>query len=455
MWKFKIRPLPLKVNPSELITVSDVVQYHPPDLSRSTIWGRVAITGGALGFGLSVLGVSAASVYYRLNYFTVDNAVVNGQTIELRSPIDGTVSTFETQPGRVVNSGQVLVRVKPVVNTDTEVVKLQGELEVLRSQYTQVQQTLVLLKTQLIGLDQQEGQFTAQQEQVANRDRSVNAAKVSAGLTGFGEHQALIDSAMAKAKAAQVEYDRYATLAAEGGISQQKVAQMKAIWQSAEADVIHATAAKKTAEATLETLREEAPVPVLTASNAIQNQRLILIQTIQEQTATSGKLSTEISAKQAQLKLDQANVALQSKDTELKAPSSGTVFQTVSSLGEQVTRSTPLLTVVDCKSRWIEAFIPANQASRINRSKPVQVQIVASGPKTPDFSGQIESLNGVNPDGLRQQSQAVFPIVPVNLNAQMPARVVVKLNSNQDIPSNQTMCGIGQSVKLTFSTQGS
>ena len=214
-------------------------------------------------------------------------------------------------------------------------------------------------------------------------------------------------------------------------------------------------AAKKTAEATLETLREEAPVPVLTASNAIQNQRLILIQTIQEQTATSGKLSTEISAKQAQLKLDQANLALRSKDTELKAPSSGTVFQTVSSLGEQVTRSTPLLTIVDCKSRWIEAFIPANQASRINRSKPVQVQIDASGPKTPDFSGQIESLNGVNPDGLRQQSQAVFPIVPANLNAQMPARVVVKLSSNQDIPSNQTMCGIGQSVKLTFSTQGS
>ena len=455
MWKLKIRPLPLKVDPSELITVSDVVEYNPPDLSHSTIWGRVAITGGALGFGLSVLGVSIASVHYRLNYFSVDNAVVNGQTLELRSPIDGVVSAFDAQPGRVVDSGQVLVRVKPVVVSDTVAIKLQGEIEVLRSQQTQVQQTLALLNTQLIGLDQQDSQFTLQQEQIANRDRSVNAAKVSAGLTGFGEYQALIDSAMAKATAAQVEYDRYATLAAEGGISQQKVAQMKAIWQSAEADVVHATAAKKTAESTLEALREEAPVPILTASNAIQNQRLILIQTIQDQTATLGKLSTEISAKQAQLKVDQANLALRSKDTELKAPSSGTVFQTASSLGEQVNRSTPLITVVDCKSRWIEAFVPASQASRINRSKPVQVQIETQGQKTPPFSGKIESLNGVNPDELKHQAQAVFPIVPANLNAQMPARVVVKLNANQDIPANQTMCGIGQSVKLTFSTQGS
>ena len=455
MWKFKIRPLPLKVDPSELITVSDTIQYNPPDLSQSTIWGRVAITGGALGFGLSVLGVSAASVYYRLNYFSVDNAVVNGQTIELRSPIDGTVSAFDAQPGRVVDSGQVLVRVKPVIVSDTVTIKLQGEIEVLRSQQTQIQQTLALLNTQLVGLNQQDNQFTVQQEQIVNRDRSVNAAKVSAGLIGFSEHQALIDSARAKATAAQMEYDRYATLAAEGGISQQKVAQMKAIWQSAEADVLHATATKRTAEATIEALREEAPVPVLTPSNAIQNQRSILVQTIQDQTATLGKLSTELSAKQAQLKVEQANLALRSKDTELKTPSSGTVFQTASSVGEQVSRSTPLITVVDCKSRWIEAFVPANQASRINRSKPVQVQIETQGQKVPSFSGQIESLNGVNPDGLKHQSQAVFPIVPANLNAQMPTRVVVKLNANQDLPAKQTMCGIGQSVKLTFSTQGS
>ncbi len=449
MWKLKIRPLPQNIQSTAMIASPKVIHYKAPDLSRSTIWGRLAVTGGSLGFGVAVLGISAASFQYRLSYFSVENAIINGSTIDLRSPADGSISAFEVKTGQEVQAGQVLAKIKPLAINDTLGVKLQGELDVLRSQQHQIQQTLSLLNTQLRGLDQQEFQFTAQQQQLTAQGQSVNTAKVSAATLELDQHQAQIESAMAQAKAARVDYDRYAALAKEGGISEQKVSQVRAIWESAEAEVARTKAAQLAAAASIETLQEEAPVPLLTASHYLQNQRINLMQAVQDQTASLNRLATEIAAKQTQLKAEQAVQTLRSLDINLQAPSDGKVFQTNSNMGEQVNRSTPLMTVVDCKNRWIEAFVPSEQATRFNRSKPVNVQI--SG-KPEALSGQIESINGVNPDELKRQSQAVFPIVPANLSAQMPMRVVVKLKDNQDIPATQNMCGIGQSVKLTFST---
>jgi multidrug resistance efflux pump len=451
MWKLKSFPLALKSNPIELSEI-DPTSYQSPDLSKSTIVGRLAVTGGSLVFGTLVLSVTVVAAQHRLNYFTVDNALVNGPTIVLRSPIDGTLATFVAQTGQAVEGGHVLAKVSPIAVTDTLRLKLQGEIDVLQTQRSQIQQTLVLMNVQRQGLDQQDAQFAVQQEQLNSQSQSLNQAKVSAATIGLGQYAVLIDSAITKARVAQVEYDRYAALAIAGGISQQKATQMKAAWESAEAEVVYAKSVQSGAAAAADSLQEEAPVPLPTVSNALQNQRLMLMQTIQDQTATLSQVTTAISAKQRELQVHQANIKVQSQATELKAPSSGMIFRTTSNRGEQVDRSTPLITMVDCNSRWIEAFIPAAQANRINRSRPVQVAL--TGQKTPPFSGRIESLNGINPDELKHQSQAVFPIVPANLNTQVPVRVVVKLKIKQDIPITQSMCGIGQSVKLTFSTQG-
>lgn len=448
MTQTNTRPI-IPENASVATSLSKDGLYQAPDLSQSTIWGRVAIAGGTVGFGGLVLTLGAMATQYRLNYFSVDNAIVNGQTIEVRSPIEGSISSFEVKPGSEVQTGQVLAKVKPAATIDTTTVKLEGELNVLRSKQTQTQQTLSLLNSQLSGLAQQEFQLITQQDQITAQGQSVNVAKVSAATIDLRQNDAHINSATAKVTAAKVDYDRYAELAAQGGISQQKVSQMKAIWDVAEADLAQANAAKASAVASIDALQDAAPLPVL--SMPLQAQRLSLTQMIQDQTANLNRLAAEITAQQLQLKVHQAELKLKSAETELKAPIQGKVFRTASTLGEQVNRSTPLMTVVDCQNRWVEAFIPANQVSRINRSQPVQILVEG---KSQPMMGEIESLNGVNPDELKQQTQAVFPMVPTNLNGQVPAHVIVKLINNQDIPITQNMCGIGQSVKITFSTQG-
>lgn len=66
------------------------------------------------------------------------------------------------------------------------------------------------------------------------------------------QKQAELDSAAAAAEAARSQYESYASLLEDGGISAQRVAQTKATWESAEAEVRRATAALNQAQATLD-----------------------------------------------------------------------------------------------------------------------------------------------------------------------------------------------------------
>ena len=423
--------------------------YQPPDLSKSTLLGRLAIAGGSLGFGVLVLTASGWAIQSRMLYFTVDNAVVNAKTVELRSPQEGSIVEFNVEPGSEVVAGQVMAKVKPTIEAEAAILKLKADLDLLNAQKSQVQQTLVLLNTQLNGIAQQELQLTSQQSYIDNHGRSINNAKVKAATIGLSQYQAAIDAAVIKAKAAKIDYERYVSLAAEGGISQQKVAQIKAVWDGSQADVVKANAAKVSVKASIIALEQEAPIDSLAPTSSLQGQRISVMQSIQEQTVKISTLSTEIIGKQAQLKVQQTETQNQLEETQIKTPINGRVYRTTSDKGEHVSRSSPLMSVVDCESRWVEVFIPASEVNRIDRSQPVQIIPVGLSQQ---LSGTIESINGINPDELKHQSQAVFPIVPSDSNGQVPARVVIKFKNIKELPNVQNMCGVGQSLKVTFST---
>ena len=248
------------IAPSPSITDEKLPTYQAPDLSKSTPLGRLTIAGGSLGFGVLVLTASGWAVQSRVNYFTVDNAIINAKTVELRSPQEGSVVEFNVQPGSEVMAGQIMARIKPTIEAEAATLKLKAELDLLNTQKSQAQQTLVLLNSQLNSLEQQELQLISQQSYLDNHGRSVNQAKVQAATVDLFQYQATIDSAITKATAAKIEYDRYLSLAAEGGISQQKVAQIKAIWDSTQADVVKAKAAKVSARASIVALEQEAPI---------------------------------------------------------------------------------------------------------------------------------------------------------------------------------------------------
>jgi multidrug resistance efflux pump len=417
---------------------------HLPSLVQTPLLERIFIATLALGLGTLAIATAVLTVRARVSYLTIDTAIVNAPVTELQSPLDGTLMDVVAQPGKPVKVGDLLAKIKPIATEETLLSKLQGEIDVLTAQSNQVGETQALLAGQLQSLDQQDSQVAAQQNQMVLQQRSIDQAKVNAATVELEQQRAAITSTTAKAFAAKTEADRYATLAQEGVLSRQKADQVKTVWQAAEAEVLQARAALKSAEARLATVGER---PLSPPANTIE-QRLSLGRNLQEQTSKRQTLTAEIATKRAQLKVQQTQQKTRSQSQVLKAPTNGIIYRTLESNGAQISRTKPLLNIADCSNRWVEALVLSRDAAKIDRTQPVQV--IIPGQSQP-LIGEIESLAGMNLEEVKRLPQAVSPIAPTQLAAQIPTRIVVKV---ANIPEGQqNMCGIGQTAQLKFVNQ--
>jgi multidrug resistance efflux pump len=407
---------------------------HLPSLVQTPLLERIFVAALTLGLGSLAIAAAVLTVRARVSYLTIDTAIVNAQVTELQSPLDGTLMDVSAQPGKLVKVGDLLAKIK-----------LQGEIDVLTAQSTQVGETQALLTSQLQSLDQQDNQVAAQQNQMLLQQRSIDQAKVNAATVELEQQRAAITSTTAKAFAAKTEADRYATLAQEGVLSRQKADQVKTVWQAAEAEVLQARAALKAAEARLATVGAERPLgpPATTIE-----QRLSLKRNLQEQTSKLQTLTAEIATKRVQLKVQQTQQKTRSQSQSLKAPTNGIIYRTLESNGAQISRTKPLLNIADCSNRWVEALVLSRDAAKIDRTQPVQV--ILPGQSQP-LIGEIESLAGMNLEEVKRLPQAVSPIPPTQLAAQIPTRIVVKVANIPD--GQQNMCGIGQTAQLKFVNQ--
>jgi multidrug resistance efflux pump len=415
---------------------------HLPSLVQTPLLERIFVAALTLGLGSLAIAAAVLTVRARVSYLTIDTAIVNAPVTELQSPLDGTLMDVSAQPGKLVKVGDLLAKIKPIATEETLLSKLQGEIDVLTAQSTQVGETQALLTSQLQSLDQQDNQVAAQQNQMLLQQRSIDQAKVNAATVELEQQRAAITSTTAKAFAAKTEADRYATLAQEGVLSRQKADQVKTVWQAAEAEVLQARAALKAAEARLATVGAERPLgpPATTIE-----QRLSLKRNLQEQTSKLQTLTAEIATKRVQLKVQQTQQKTRSQSQSLKAPTNGIIYRTLESNGAQVSRTKPLLNIADCSNRWVEALVLSRDAAKIDRTQPVQV--ILPGQSQP-LIGEIESLAGMNLEEVKRLPQAVSPIPPTQLAAQIPTRIVVKVANIPD--GQQNMCGIGQTAQLKF-----
>jgi multidrug resistance efflux pump len=417
------------------------------DLVRTPLFERLLIAGGAFGLGSVALAGTALAIGSRFNYLTVETGVINASVTELQSPLDGTITTITVKPGQPVKPGDLLAKVKPIAVEDTIGLKLQGEIDLLTTEKAQIRQTQALLQSQLLALDQQDTQLANQQNQIELQQRSINATKVNAAKVDLDRQRAMIASAIAKSRAAKVEYERYATLATAGVIAQQKLTQMIAVWEAAEAEVQQTKAALKSAEIQIRTLQQESPKPIYKTTD---EQRLTLKRHLQEQQNKDRSLTTAITTKTKQLKTQRSQMKARSQPKAVKATSAGIIHHTMETVGGQVKRATPMISILDCRSRWVEALIPAKDADRINPAKPVQIMV--PGQSKP-LMGRIESMTGMNPEEIKRLPQAITPITPNRLSAQIPTRLVVEVEHLPESLNTQKMCGVGQGVTLTFATQ--
>ncbi|OKH39369.1 hypothetical protein NIES2119_06415 [[Phormidium ambiguum] IAM M-71] len=435
-------------------------------------WRRLAIGTMFVLLGLAAASIGVSLISYRLTHYIVENGLINGRTTELRSPIDGNVKAFYARPGVSVRSGQVLARIGVDPSPQQEQIRLQiertqedqkqqqnqfqqerlqieGELQTNLSQLESAQQTLAILRSQLLDLNQQYNSLGKVNVQLAGKE----VAQTSAAL----------EAAKAKATAARLDYERYAQLVKDGIVPQQKVDQLRFAWLSATAEVQQAQANLTAAKDSLQAF--QTGVTLNNNSTSLLDQRTKLMQLIQTQTVLVTTLKTQVDNSRERLKQTQAfkpssilqpvsttRRYLARQDHEVVASTGGIVYKTDREAGEQINRTESILTMLDCNELWVEAVVPANEVSNLQMQKPVSVEI-AGYPEI--IAGEIDLIQPISGQGIAQQlpstqAQALSPSVPPNLAGQPLARVTVRIPPPPQYSQSNQFCGVGQLTRLTF-----
>ena len=454
--------------PKQKVTVAlpDTPQKQPLPLPR------VAVAIAFVSLAVAAAAAGTAAIGYRLTHLVIDNGVVNGRIAELQTPVGGKVKAFYARPGVAVKSGQVLTRIDIVSTPQEDDVRLQSErsqndqihFQLERSQLTAAVQTNA---TQLATARQSLNFLQSQLPILEGQYHDLQGVDVHLASEDLRQKQAAVEQAVAKATSARLEYERYAALMAEGGASKQQTDQLLFAWKSAEAEVKQAQATLRSAQTSLS--GSQKGIVLSNQNNNLQgtlsDQQAKLLQAIQTQTALVRTLEAQLNGTKAQLNQaeslyksrppgfsDHKSHEPDSQEQAVTAPFASVVYSTEREQGEQVNRLDPILTLLDCNDIWVEAIIPADQASHIDTQKPASVKLAGY---SQTIAGEIDLMQPISSiqsiEQRKLQVQALLPVIAPELVGQALIRVTVRIPPPPQYIKSGQFCGVGQVSRLTFS----
>lgn len=415
--------------------ITDPVSAIAPPPPR---WQRFVIGGCCLALGLGAAVVGLTSIYYRLTHMTVLSGIINGRTVRIQAPINGTLQDFYGQAGVPVQSGQVLATLEPLAqqeNSELQLAELQKAVEVTALDLKLAQQTLDLL--------------TRQQSELQRQNQQLRTATVAIATHDLSRYQAALDEAIAREAAARTEHERYQSLFQEGAVSEQQRDQLETEWESAQAAVQAARAELGSARTVLNATQNH--VPVQSSIDDVEERQQTLQQQIQTQLIRIEQLTLELADRQAEL---ERFAALYGEDSvvQIKAPFTGVIYTTRHETGEQVSRPATLLTLLDCNDLWVETLVSTEQATRIDVEKPVRVRLTGA---SETLTGEVAVVEAVSMGALTEaRTKAILPAVPPNLVGQPLARVRVNIPPTEYQAEAHQFCGLGRNTELTFGMKG-
>ncbi|MGF1520798.1 MAG: HlyD family secretion protein [Leptolyngbyaceae cyanobacterium] len=407
----------------------------PHSLKTSTHpWRRLVVGGACLSLGLLALSVGTASIAYRLTHLRVGGGLVNGRTVRIQAPTDGTIRDFYARPGVQVKAGQVLTRLGPVPLAVSNGAAAPLQSRMMPTQLASEQQTLDLLNQQL--------------QELESQYQALQSTTVTIAAETVDQSAAAIAAAVAQETAARTKYERFRSLLEAGAVSRQEVDELEAAWKIAQADVEQAQSEQAIAQVTVTALEQQTPLQ--STLEDLQSRRRQLLQAIQAQTARIDLSESELEIVQAEL--DPSLTALdKTAIVPVAAPFDGIVYSTQHDAGEQVDRSTVLLSLLDCNDLWVEALVSIEQANQIDAAKPVRVQLAG---QSETAVGSVEFVNPVSVGDLtKARAEALLPAIPAKLVNRPLARVRVRVPPTEVQSQTHQFCGVGQSAQLTFGTQ--
>lgn len=300
---------------------------------------------------------------------------IEGDETNLGAKVGGRIAEVTVREGDVVQVGQVVARLD-----DAE---LAAQLEAAQAQVAGAQQQVnqAQLQVSVVESQIQEAQLTRQQAQGDTAGQvSQSQASVAAAQANLAEARARVQETLAPLDLARADRDRFATLAAQGAVSQQQLDQAQTLvattQETLKARQSAAAAAQQQVAAAQGALTQAETTGLNPEIRTAQVQRL---QTQQNQ-ARAQLAGAEANLKQAQAA--QAEVAARRDQLAITSPIAGVVSTRLVEPGEVVAPGARVLTLVNLDEVYLRGFIPQGELGRVRVGQAAHV-FLDSAPDQP------------------------------------------------------------------------
>lgn len=398
--------------------VPETAQFVEPPASperkspnRRWLWllaGTVAIAGIGGGYWwLRPQPDTAITFSGRLEGYETDVSTKEG----------GRVEDVTVREGANVTEGQLLVRL------DDE--ELQSELDAATAQVAAAKQREAAALLQISVLENQiaDAQLNFQQSEGDTAGQVAEAeALVATAQAMLTQEQARVDEVIALRNEAQIDSDRFATLAREGAVTQQRADLASTALQTAQAAVRSREAAVVAARRAVEIAQGKLTQARTTTLNPDrQETNISRLQTQQDQ-ARVALLGAQADVKTAEA--NQQRIQSRLDNLTVTSPITGVVTTRSVEPGTVVLPSRPLLRIVDLDQVYMRGFIPGDQVAQIQIGQAAKVYLDDDPQRRNPLSATVVAMDAqasFTPENVYFQEDRVEQVFGVKLSIDEPA----------------------------------
>ena len=382
------------------------------------------------------LDLSVASIAGTLawrNYTKVDSrqAFVNAEIVDVRNPIAGNLLLKNIQPGQWLSAGTAIGRVENLLQA--------SELEVKQQE---LKSKLQINQQQLLGIKQKIADQRQLMSQFAKEVDEQQKLGVILAQQQIEEANSQLEQAKFQAQVAKSDVERSSTLLREGAIT-------ATIAEKDVSEFNQALAAVKSAESRLAQAHQRfkaTEVGLQLDGSRTLNYSEIRMRELQSEIADLQRQASELPVQAQTMKIELLKIIQQLKLNQLvviTAPTTGAVWSVDAKAGEFINATTPILKVLNCQNRWVDAFFSEASTSDLSPGMPVQVRLLGSNSQV--LEGTIEAIRGGSGRVSTGQDVAVPP--PDSARRQVAVRVKVDW---PEAPNSVQFCDVGRSAEVVL-----
>ncbi|NHC37501.1 HlyD family secretion protein [Scytonema millei] len=413
----------------DLMSLSpEIASARKPETEISRVWMFKMLR---LGFIVSVGSVAATFVWKNYTQVESRQAFVNAEIIDVRNPIAGNLMLDSLQPGQWLTAGKAIGRVenlRQVAELEIKQQELKSRLQVTQQKQQGIQQQirdrrrqLAQFASEVAAQKQLDGMFAQQQVEAAQSELDRVTVAAQTAKVDRDRAQELLEAGIVPPATAEKDFLRYEQAQAEEKKAQALLAQAQQRLRAAQAGL------------------------------QIDGSRTLSYSEIRQR-----EINTEI----ADLQRQAAQMRVEARTTELElakliqqtrlnkvvvisAPTTGAVWSVDAKGGEYLASSTPVLRVLNCQNRWVDAFFSEDSTKNLTPGMAVQVRLVGGGDRF--IPGKIESLRSGSGRVATGYDVAVPP--PESTQKQVAVRINLDWSA---APNAVNFCDVGRSAEVRF-----